>query len=244
MIAAPTLAASVGPSKSVSLLVTPPSGAVSLKLARLSPSGETAYVRGANPRTLVTTDPVTVVDYEAPIGVPLTYAATVMDSGGVESAAATAVITIASAGCDDTWLVDLARPANTLQIMFESFAELDYGIDAGVHWILARRDPIVTSGLAHTATFEAAFLTETLAERDTARDALGNGTPLLFRTPPENGIGNLYFSCLGWREQRIVTRAVQPDRRFLVSGVEVFRPDPALFVTSPTPPVPFPPPDV
>lgn len=243
MTTAPSLAASLGPAQTVNLAVTPPSGSTQLFISRLSPSGVSAYVRGANPRTLVSADPLTVVDYEAPIGMAVTYAATVKDSAGAESSPATVVFTVPSGGCDDTWLVDIARPANTQQVELERFDELDYEIAAGVHFILDRRSPIVTSSLARTPTFAFSFLTETLSERDVMRDALGNGTPLLLRTPPENGIGNLYFANLGWKEQRIVNRATLPDRRFVVDAVQIERPDPALFVSSPDASVPFPPPE-
>ena len=104
----------------------------------------------------------------------------------------------------------------------------------GVHEILARRTPIVSSDIANTPTFELSFLTGDDDERARARATLGNGVPVLLRTPPANGIGNLYFGVTGFREQRIVNRAREDDRRFVVAAVQVERPDPALF--EPIPP--------
>ena len=84
--------------------------------------------------------------------------------------------------------------------------------------------------MPHTPSFELAFLTDTDSQREQARAALGNGVPVLLRTPPENGIGNLYFAVTGFSEQRIVPKATEPARRFVVAGTQVDRPDPSLYV--------------
>ena len=70
--------------------------------------------------------------------------------------------------------------------------------------MIARRSPIVSRDIARTPTFELGLITETDDERASARGILGNGLPVLLRTPPDQGIGNLYFSVLGFTEQRIV----------------------------------------
>jgi hypothetical protein len=116
-----------------------------------------------------------------------------------------------------------------MQIVMEALPELDYEVPTTVHDVITRRDPIVTSDIAHTPNFELSFLTATDDERERARALLGNGIPVLLRTPPANGIGNLYLSVLGFREQRIVSPATVPDRRFTVTGRQVARPDPVLY---------------
>ncbi|HEY3188822.1 MAG TPA: hypothetical protein VGJ70_15175, partial [Solirubrobacteraceae bacterium] len=98
-----------------------------------------------------------------------------------------------------------------------------------VHEVITRRSPIVTTDIAHTAELEVSFLTASDDERERARALLGNGVPVLLRTPPEDGIGNMYLAVLGFREQRIVAPATTTDRRFVVSARHVARPDPALF---------------
>jgi hypothetical protein len=98
-----------------------------------------------------------------------------------------------------------------------------------VHEIITRRAPIVSSDIAHTPAFELSVLTETLDERDQCRAILANGVPVLLRTPPVDGIGNLYFSVLGFHEQRLVAAGTVPDRRFVISGRQVQRPDPGLY---------------
>lgn len=202
---------------------------VAVTFARTGPSGTPAVVRGWD-QAPVAVGPVVARDFEVPIGVPLTYTATIYNASGAVVSTQTATITLTSQGCSDTWLTDLAREANTMQVVLESLPELEFPVPVSVHDIIARRDPIVSSDVAHTPSFELSFLTDTDDARDRAKALLGNGVPVLLRTPPEDGVGNLYFSVLGYREQRIVTGATQPARRFVTQGRQVARPDPELYV--------------
>ena len=208
------------------LTITPiPAGATQLYLSRTGPSGQAAFVRGCNPLEFAAGETQLIVrDWEAPLGVQLTYTGTFDVAGSW-----TTTLTISHDDCE-IWLVDLARSANSQTVKIESLAELDYSVPQGIHWVLARRDPIVVSDAAHTPTFEVDLLTATDDQRDRARAALGNGVPVLLKTPPQLGIGNLYFSVTEFREQRIVTLGTVQDRRFAVSAVQVERPDPALYV--------------
>jgi len=205
-----------------------PAGTQSVTLTRRSPSGAVSVVRGwqANP---VNPGPVVARDFEAPIGLPLTYTAQTLDHTGAVIDTQTASITIPSGGCSDTWLNDLARVGNTLKITIESLPELAFGVQASVHEIITRRDPIVTSDIAHTPSFELSVLTVTPDDRDRARAILGNGVPVLLRTPPEDGVGNLYFAVLNYAEQRLVPDGTLTDRRFVIGGRQVTRPDPGLY---------------
>jgi hypothetical protein len=223
------LTATVEPEvKSVRLNYTAPAASATLTITRTGPSGTPATVRNWQAATVVP-GPVIARDFEAPIGVPITYTAQAKNAAGAVLDTATATITVPSAGCSDTWLNDLARAANTLQVGIESLPDLDHPVPATVHEIITRRSPIVSSDIAHTPAFELSVLTVSLDERDQARSILGNGVPVLLRTPPEDGIGNLYFSVLGFHEQRIVTQGTTPDRRFVITGRQVQRPDPGLY---------------
>ena len=47
-----------------------------------------------------------------------------------------------------------------MQVGLEALPELDHPVPASVHEIITRRDPIVTSDVAHTPAFELSFLTD------------------------------------------------------------------------------------
>ena len=125
---------------------------------------------------------------------------------------------------DNPSLIDLAHPENSQEVTVGSLADLASTVRSGVHYVLSRSDPIVTSDVATTPTFELVFYTLDDAGRDKARAALGNGQPLLLQTPPEQGVGDLYFCALSWSEGRPSRVALHSERRFSVQAVEVAPP--------------------
>lgn len=215
----------------VTCKLTVPAGATRVWLRRVSPSGESAYVRGVV--DLRVTPPVELLlfDFEAPLGVTLEYhASSANDAGETSTTDTVATIAVPSSSSSDPWLVDVGQPGNSQQVVVESLAELEYGVPVGVHKVIGRRAPIVISDVAGYPSFELAFVTATELERECARAALGNGIPLLLKTSPEQGVGNLYLSVLGWGEQRPSRLALHADRRFRVKAQQVDRPDPKLVV--------------
>ena len=203
----------------------------SFHLARTGPSGVEAGVRGFDPYVIAAgEDTLRIRDYEAPLGVPLRYRYWVDEQPSV---AGEETITVPSTPALDPWLVDLVRPTNSQRVTVQALPELAHDAPAGVHWVLDRRSPIFAGGLAHTPTFELTFSVADEGARQRARATLGNGVPVLLRTPPEQGVGNLYFAVPSWREQRISALALHADRRFVVSAIQVTRPDPALYVPIP-----------
>jgi hypothetical protein len=227
---APDLTLSIGANrKEVEIDATPPAGATGLEIWRVSPSGNEARVRAWAPGAVVAGTPIIARDYEAPLGVELVYYAHWIDTSGAGADSAGEPITVPASDCE-AWLVDLARPVNSLPTLIESLDEIDYDAANGVHRVLQRRAPVLTSLPAYTPTGELIVLSDDLGERDLVRALLGSGFPFLLRTTPALGIGNLYCGMTGFVEGRIVTAGVVEARRFRISIVQVERPDPSLFV--------------
>jgi hypothetical protein len=207
-----------------------------LHLVRSGPSGVEAAVRGYDPFVVAPgASTVIVRDYEAPIGVELHYRVW-LDEGEIVGPTEGDISVPASAS-DDPWLVDLVRPTNTQRVVVQALPELAHDAPAGIHWVLNRRTPIFAGDVAHTPTCELTFVTADEQARERARATLGNGVPVLLRTPPEQGVGNLYLAVPSWREQRVSRLSLHGDRRFVVAAVQVARPDPALYV--PIPPMTY-----
>lgn len=203
--------------------------AATVSITRTPPSGNTAAVRGYVAYPVQQQATVIARDYEAPLNLELEYRARIVDAAGVELETVTATFQVDWPHCE-AWLVDLARPTNSLPLTVESMRELAYAAPAGVHRVLGRRTPVLTTLPAWTPTTELVVLTDTLDERDQVRAALGNGYPVLLRTDPGQGIGNLYLGVTAYVEERFLTRGEQPERRFRVQSVQVERPDPTVFV--------------
>ena len=229
--AAPTIALEVDPALvAVKLTVTFPAGTEQASVWRVSTATRNqAYVRGWQDRVTGVTEAL-IYDYEVPLGVEVIYYAQAVVAGVESAIGETPPLTIDD---DRDWLVDLARPTNSFPIDVESLPELAFAGPVGVHRVLDRRDPILTTAAAWTPSGTLTFTTETKGERDRARAILGGGTAVLLRTPPEEGVGNLYLGVLNLREQRISRLAFHADRRFVVDVTQVARPDPALSVPAP-----------
>ena len=206
-----------------------PAGAATITLERTGPSGTAAGVRGAVGASVSGTTFI-VRDYEAPLGVPLAYTATAYDAAGASVGTAADDFELPSSPFDDPWLVDLAFPTNSEQVLVESLRELEYEAPVGVHRVIDRRAPVLTSGLAFTPTADLVFVTADETARQRARAILGTGVPVLLRTDPEQGVGNIYLGVHGWTEERPSRYALHPDRRFRCQVVQVDRPDPSVFV--------------
>lgn len=97
-----------------------PSGTDSITVTR-SWQGQSAVVRGAR-RVPATTGGFLVTDYEAPLGVPVSYSAVVADAAGVDSpAGASTTTTLDVAGA---WLQDPLSPSLSMPIsLFSSGAD-------------------------------------------------------------------------------------------------------------------------
>ena len=228
-LAAPSLAVSYEPERAaVRIDATPPAGAEDLTIWRRSPSGNEASVRGWAPGDVTGSTPVIARDYEAPLGIELAYYARASDGTTPGAVAGPATITLPASACA-VWLVDLARPVNSLEVEIESFEELHYEAAVGVHRVLGRRAPVLTSLPSYTPEGELNLLTDDETQREAVRALLGSGFPFLLRTSPALGIGNLYCGMLDLVEGRILPDGREPYRRFRVSIVQVERPDPALF---------------
>jgi len=202
---------------------------VTYTIERASPSGNTAGIRGHVGQTV---DSLTVIarDYEAPLDLDLVYTATVYDgSGAVMEAASSAPFKILWDDCA-SWLIDLARPTNSLVVMIQSLTELAYDFAAGVHRVLNRRAPVLTTLPAYTPAGELDILTGSLDEREQVRALLGNAYPILVRTSPDQGIGNMYLGVTQFIEERFLTLGTAPERRFRITVVQVERPNPAIYV--------------
>lgn len=198
-----------------------------LTIERTSPSGNAAGVRGAVDAT-VTAITFTRRDYELPFDLPVTYQVTVYDGATVVGTASTTFEVVY--GQCDAWLVDIARPTNSIPVLVESLTQLAFPIPSGVHRVLDRRAPVVVALPAQTPETELVVLTDNDEQRERARYLLGSGYPFLLRTIPEQNIGNLYLAASGFTEERFLTAGTAPERRYTIGCVQVERPDPGIYV--------------
>jgi len=203
-----------------------PAGATTLTIQRTSPSGNVAGVRGAVDASVAGAATFIARDYEVPFDLNLVYDVTVYQ-GTTVVGTASATFRLDYSDCK-VWMGDLARPTNSLQINVESMRELKFEAAVGVHRVLNRRAPVMTTLPAWTPSTELIVLTDTLTQRDQVRALLGAGYPFLLRTDPVQGIGNMYLGVVDFTEERLHAEGYWAQRRFHISAVQVERPDPSL----------------
>lgn len=225
---APTLTLEIEPVRlGVKVVTVLPAGATNATIWRVSTrTGNAAYVRGWVGLAVGGVN-VSAFDWEVPLGVEVVYHATATVAGVESAVGDSPPLTIEDR---HDWLVDIARPTNTMPVEVEAFPELRYDGPVGVHRVLDRRDPVLTTASFWTPGGTLAFVTATQVERDFARAILGSGVPILLRTHPGVGVGNLYLGVTGFREQRVSRLGLHADRRFVADVEQVARPDPATFV--------------
>jgi hypothetical protein len=234
--AAPTIVAELDTARlGYKLTVTVAAGSTDVSVWRVSTaSGNLAYVRGYSDRPLSGQTTVLLYDWEVPLGVEVVYYAQSTVAGVSSAVGQAGPFTVED---DRDWLVDLARPTNSFPIYVEALPELAFEGSAGVHRVLNRRDPILTTSPLWTPSGTLSFVTHTRLERDRARAVLGAGVAFLLRTPPDEGVGNIYLGTTKLSEQRLSRLALHDDRRFVVEVVQVARPDPSVF--TPVPPLTY-----
>ena len=142
-------------------------------------------VRGVN-RTAVLGTTGGCTDYEAPFGLPITYAVTVYDAVG--AVVGTAQATPATLAVDVMWLSDPLAPARATAVRAvkapESFGTLSYDVEASVVPVNGAELPIALAGTRRAATgIPMTIMCVGAAESGPVRDVLRYAIPFQIRLP-------------------------------------------------------------
>jgi hypothetical protein len=214
-------------------ITSPPAGSTAQMYVSRQPlnSGTVSDVRGFArdaPFEIEGAPEIIVRDFEAPAGLPLVYSIWTRTGPAADWTlfAQTEAVTLTDSG---DWLIDLVRSNNSRRVNVESFTDLQHDVPAATLRVLSRRDPVVVSDVAFTWSGQLVLFTLTPADETAVRNAIGNGIPVLVKTPAERGVGNAFVSVLDWHVLRVSRLAQEPARRFQIDVVQVARPDPAVF---------------
>lgn len=193
---------------SVKVTVADPSGAVqSATVLRYHADGSRGTVRTGDGKPVpLVNGSATLVDFEAPYGQQLTYAA-----NGI---ALSSPITVAESR---VWLTHLFHPERSMPV---KVADLDPGkrtIRQGVKWVIGRDDPIVvTDGQRRRPQPTLTVRTPTLSDLTRLETLLSDGSTLLFNVPADKGWGVTaqYVAVGDVDEARVVRYGKGPQRNW------------------------------
>lgn len=176
------VAALAVPSPGVQVTVTAiAAGAATVTVFRAAPGGAPVPVRGAS-RAVVAGTSFTVADFEAPLGVLLTYTAISYDAaGGPSDESAGATITLASTVA---WMTDPLTPSLAEQFMLARAPDQVMDIDTDLAVPIGATRPLLDAGPRQDGTFNLAFSACTPEDRDALR-ALLKATPIVLLRFPD-----------------------------------------------------------
>lgn len=161
----------------------------SVWVTRTDSAGNTARVRTDTGEALQLFDDGTqrtgtVYDYEAPFGVPITYA--------TEQRPTSSVTEPIMVDEPRIWLIHPGSPSKSrpIELMRGSLDSMKRGVEAGVFYPLGRRNAVIVSdGRRKGPQSELIVGTETPSELADLYMLLDDAFPLLLNVPPNTGLG-------------------------------------------------------
>ncbi|MFI7096427.1 hypothetical protein [Streptomyces lydicus] len=181
-------------------------------------SGDTDSVLTASDRSALT-------DYEAPLGVPLTYIlktwTTTVNDGWYYR---TPQITLPTRDDSGVIIKDPLLPARSTVALADTLPDWQRSARQGAFAVRGRARPIVISDVRTSRTGTLVVTTETTDEADALWWALETGNTLLLQWPAGWGLTDMYVSVGDVTEARISSYAGHSDRSWSIALTEVDRP--------------------
>lgn len=199
-----------------------------LSLWRTTPDGQRTLVRGPSgliDRMLITDTQLLLQDYEAPLGVRLTYSYEVYPAGSsVVDRYDSLDVTIPAGDPSLAWLSDPSAPQRNLQVMVKTAPNWTRPITQGVHRVKQRRNAVVLSDIRGGLEGDLVIWTRSDDERHALHWLLDSGRVILWRAVPGMGIEDIYVSVGQPTEGRVVPLGSEMWREWTLPLTQVDMP--------------------
>lgn len=193
-------------------------------ILRNDPDGRSRAVRGAEPLTLTGGGGV-ALDYEAPLGSPVTYTS----APPVNAAETSGPVTVDSL---DVWLIHPGVPDLSVRVPAVNVTALQERTRAARAAVMqppGRSTPVVVSEVRSSTTGGITVITETFADRDAMWALLELGITLLLNAPATLGWGVTWeYISVGDVTEDYLSRGLNAARLFSLPYTVVDRPAGAL----------------
>jgi hypothetical protein len=197
-------------------------------LHRIVSGEDPAYVRGwdgdlvAQP---IIGDVAVATDYEAPLGVPVRWRATIKDPAGSSQITYTSDPITLDAETTDVWLTDPGLPQRSCQLTVSTpMPTWTREARQSVSYVRGRALPVVISDVRSGKAGDLTVVTQTDAERQALWWVLDSGGPLLLRWPPGWDEEDIYVSVGTVSAAPVVEYAEFSDRTWVLPLTQVDRP--------------------
>jgi hypothetical protein len=199
-----------------------------ISLWRQTPDGARTLVRGPGgllSGTAITAERLIIEDYEAPLGVAVSYWAVILKpDGSVRRTEVFNPVTIPFDDINRCWLKDPANPQRNLLLMVQSGPEWQRPVDQGSYTVKNRKNKVTLSGLRNGREGDLVVWTTSDDERTALDWLLDSGATLLWQTHPSVGEGNVYVSVGQVTKARGGQPAYDPWRTWTLPMVEADMP--------------------
>ncbi|SDL27608.1 hypothetical protein [Streptomyces indicus] len=200
----------------------------SISVYREATDGTRTLVRGSGGllnRTLIDSDLLVVEDYEAPLGVPVTYRVEIYPAGSTTpSLRSSETVTIPVGDINEAWIKDPGNPQRNLRVLVAKAPDWQRPIEQSVYRIKGRRNAVVLSGIRGGLEGELQVWTRSDDERAALHWILDSGTTLLWQTAPGLGVSDLYVTVAQASEARTGGAASEPWRQWSLPLTEADMP--------------------
>ncbi|MFJ3950332.1 hypothetical protein ACIPXV_09705 [Streptomyces libani] len=178
-----------------------------LTVYRVGQDGARTLVRGTSGllnKTTISSDLMVIEDYEAPLGVPVTYAVEIYTAAGVLSATrAAGPVTIDPGDPNEAWLKDPGQPQRNLKVLVERAPDWSRPIQQSAYQVKGRRNAVVLSGLRGGLEGDLSVWTRSDDERAALHWILDTGDVLLWQAAPGMGVADMYVNVGSVDEARV-----------------------------------------
>ncbi|MGW2010841.1 hypothetical protein [Streptomyces nigrescens] len=178
-----------------------------LTVYRIGQDGARTLVRGSSgllDKAVIGGDLMVIEDYEAPLGVPVTYAVEIYTAAGVLSNTRSAgPVTIDAGDPNEAWLKDPGQPQRNLKVLVERAPDWSRPIQQSSYQVKGRRNAVVLSGRRGGLEGDLSVWTRSDDERAALHWLLDTGDVLLWQAAPGMGVADMYVNVGSIDEGRV-----------------------------------------
>lgn len=187
-----------------------------LTIYRVLPDGSRTLVRGPSglySQTPITSDEVIVEDYEAPLGVAVSYYIETLTPGSqTPGYQGTDTVTLDPGDRNEAWLKDPGQPQRNLKVLVAKAPDWQRSIEQAEMRVRGRRNSVILSDVRGGLEGELAIWTRSDDERDALHWLLDSGNVLLWQSVPGMGVADMYVTVGQITEARVTGYAPEPWR--------------------------------
>ncbi|WP_275558480.1 hypothetical protein [Streptomyces sp. 5-6(2022)] len=187
-----------------------------ITIYRVLPDGSRTLVRGPSGlyfQVPITSGEIIVEDYEAPLGVPVSYYIEALTPGSqTPGYQGTDTVTLDPGDRNECWLKDPGQPQRNMRVLVAKAPDWQRNIEQAEMRVRGRRNSVILSDVRGGLEGDLTIWTRSDDERDALHWLLDSGNVLLWQSVPGMGVSDMYVAVGQINEARVTGYAPEPWR--------------------------------